>query len=296
MTAAKAGDPVLLSFSHCGKCDLCENGRPSYCVEFAENIAGADDVYEDIGGPEQGQFYGQSSFSSLSIVKEASVVNVKGLIKNDAELKLFAPLGCGLQTGAGAVTILGQATAADVVIVTGLGGAGLGCVMAAKLAGCKMVIGVDKVASRLSLAKSLGATEVIVRDVSVDAESFAKDLVKMTKQERVSLVIDTTGDPSVMTAGMASLGKRGKYIQVGVPPADFNMTLSMSHFFQNSNILMGCIMGDAVPREFIPKMIRWYRDGKFPLEKLITFMPVKEFSKALAGVQSGELIKPVLVW
>ena len=296
VTTAKAGDPVLLSFSHCGKCDLCKTGRPAYCLNFAENIAGATDVYEDIGGPEQGQFYGQSSFSSLSIVKEASVVNVRGLVKNDDELKLFAPLSCGLQTGAGAVMILGQATAADVLVVMGLGEVGLGCIMAAKIAGCKMVVGVDKVEGRMNLARSLGATEVIIRDISADAASFATDLLKVTNGERVSIVIDTTGDPSVMTAGMASLGKRGKYIQVGVPPADFNMTLAMSHFFHNSNILMGCIMGDAVPREFIPQMIEWHRDGKFPLEKLTTLMPVREFSKALAGLQSGELIKPVLVW
>ena len=108
VTAAKAGDLVLLLFSHCGNCDLCTAGYPSYCIDFAENIAGATDVYEDIGGPEQGQFYGQSSFSSLSTVKEACVVNVKGLIKNKDELKLFAPLGCGFQTGAGAITILGE--------------------------------------------------------------------------------------------------------------------------------------------------------------------------------------------
>ena len=80
MTIAKAGDPVLLSFAHCGECDFCTTGRPSYCVNFAENIAGPTDVFEDIAGPEQGQFYGQSSFSSLSVVRESSVVNVAGLV------------------------------------------------------------------------------------------------------------------------------------------------------------------------------------------------------------------------
>ena len=182
------------------------------------------------------------------------------------------------------------------MIVTGLGGVGLGCIMAAKIAGCKMIIGVDKIDSRLDLVKSLGATDVIIRDIPADTVAFATDLLEVTKGERVSLIIDTTGAPSVMTAGMASMGKRGKYIQVGVRPIEFNMTISMSQFFSNSNILMGCIMVDVVPRDFIPQMIQWYRDGNFPIEKLITFLPVKDFPKALAGVQSGELIKPVLVW
>ena len=54
--------------------------------------------------------------------------------------------------------------------------------------------------------------------------------------------------------------------------------------------------GDAVPRDFIPQMIQWYRDGKFPIEKLVTFLPVADFPTALKGVETGEMVKPVLVW
>lgn len=76
-----------------------------------------------------GQFFGQSSFANLSAVKEASIVNVKGLIKDEEELKLFAPMGCGFQTGAGTVTNLAKATSSDSVVVMGLGGVGLAAVM-----------------------------------------------------------------------------------------------------------------------------------------------------------------------
>ncbi len=158
------------------------------------------------------------------------------------------------------------------------------------------MIGVDTVPSRLEIAISLGATHVINTSDANTLVDLATSIADLTKGERVSMVIETTGDPAVMTAAMSCLGKRGKYVQVGVPPLDFNMTISMSTFFQNSNMLMGCIMGDAVPREFIPQMIEWYRDGKFPLEKLVTFMPVKDFQKALQGVETGDIIKPVLVW
>ena len=47
-----------------------------------------------------------------------------------------------------------------------------------------------------------------------------------------------------MTAGLSIIGKRGKYIQVGVPPPDFSMTISMTNFFHNSNMLLSCIMGE----------------------------------------------------
>jgi Zn-dependent alcohol dehydrogenase len=53
-------------------------------------------------------FFGQSSFSRLAIVKETGVVDVTGSVTKE-ELKLFAPMGCGFQTGAGTVSELAKA-------------------------------------------------------------------------------------------------------------------------------------------------------------------------------------------
>lgn len=124
------GDPVLLSFDHCTKCTQCRNGHPAYCATFNPlNVAGETTTFQDARGDVAGQFFGQSSFANLSAVKEASVVNVKGLIKGEDELKLFAPMGCGFQTGAGTVVNLAKATSEDTVVVMGLGGVGLAAVM-----------------------------------------------------------------------------------------------------------------------------------------------------------------------
>lgn len=296
VTSAKPGDPVLLSFSHCGACDFCKTGRPAYCIHYADNVAGPTDVFEDVAGPEQGQFFGQSSFSSLSIVKEASIINVKGLVKDDEDLKLFAPLSCGIQTGAGAVTILGQAGPTDIVVVTGLSCVGLTSIMAAKVAGCKMIIGVDKLASRLDLATSLGATHVLNTTSLHKDTDLTSSILALANHDPVSIVIETTTNPAIMTAGIKCLGRCGKYVQVGVPPADWDVAIHMTDFFANSNMLLSCKMGDAVPRDYIPEMIRWYREGVFPIEKLVTMMPVRDFARAQVGVETGNIIKPVLVW
>jgi Zn-dependent alcohol dehydrogenase len=53
-----------------------------------------------------GRFFGQSSFSNLSIISEGAVVNVSDLVHGEEQLKLMAPLGCGFQTGAGSLTNL----------------------------------------------------------------------------------------------------------------------------------------------------------------------------------------------
>jgi Zn-dependent alcohol dehydrogenase len=76
-----------------------------------------------------GSFFGQSSFSSYAIVKESSVVNVTGLVKDEEELKMFAPMGCGFQTGVGTVERLCGAGEEDAVVIMGLGGVGLSAIM-----------------------------------------------------------------------------------------------------------------------------------------------------------------------
>lgn len=127
------GDPVLLSFDSCTKCESCRAKRPAYCDTFAPmNLLGESDVFKDgkdgssaVGG----KFFGHSSFAKLSVVKETTVLPAKDLIRNEDDLKLFAPLGCGIQTGAGSILNLVKPGADDVVMVLGLGGVGLSAVM-----------------------------------------------------------------------------------------------------------------------------------------------------------------------
>ena len=45
------------------------------------------------------------------------------------DLKMFAPLGCGIQTGAGAILNIAQPGKQDRVMVMGLGGVGLSAIM-----------------------------------------------------------------------------------------------------------------------------------------------------------------------
>ena len=62
-------------------------------------------------------------------VKEVSVVKVTDLVENDEQLKVLAPFGCGIQTGSGTITELGNAQPADTVAILGLGAVGLAAIM-----------------------------------------------------------------------------------------------------------------------------------------------------------------------
>lgn len=124
---ASTGDPVLLSFQCCRTCRNCKASHPSFCDRFGElNYAGDASSYSTSESKElRGAFFGQSSFAQLAIVKESSVVNVSGSIQDEEELKIFAPMGCGFQTGMGTVDNVADAGENDTVVVLGLGGVGL---------------------------------------------------------------------------------------------------------------------------------------------------------------------------
>jgi Zn-dependent alcohol dehydrogenase len=141
VTGLSEGDPVLLSFYSCGECEQCAERHPAYCHEFAgENYIGRRGAVTS-ATPEEGEdsrkgreeiysrFFGQSSFSRYSIVDKACVVNAKHLVNSEEELSLFAPLGCGFQTGMGAIENIARPTECDVVVVLGLGSVGLAALM-----------------------------------------------------------------------------------------------------------------------------------------------------------------------
>ena len=59
---------------------------------------------------------------------------------------------------------------------------------------------------------------------------------------------------------------------------------------------MGAIEGNATPSKYVPQMVQWYREGKFPFDKLIKFLPAEEFERGLHEMHTGETVKPVLLW
>jgi len=132
VSKVQIGDPVLLSYAFCEGCKSCKNGTPGFCTHFDSlNFSGKKRYSSKEGGGEDvwGQFFGQSSFANWSVVRASSVLNAKDLVKNEEELKLFAPLGCGLQTGSGAVLNAADAKSGETMLVTGLGGVGCAAIM-----------------------------------------------------------------------------------------------------------------------------------------------------------------------
>ena len=251
------------------------------------------------GGSQQniyGKFFGQSSLSSWSIVNEQSVVNVSGLVRSKEELALLAPLGCGIQTGSGAVVHAADASAKDRIVVLGLGGVGLSALMGAKLRNCAIIIGVDRFDSRLQLARELGATHVINTGNMDDLGELTREVHRITGGLGSTITLDTTGFPTLIREGLNLTGFKGKMIQVGVAPATATLEIPIFPFMVTGMQYMGVVQGDVNPQRYIPQLIQWVQQGKMPLDKIVQFYPAAEFEKALQGMKSGDTIKPIIMW
>ncbi|TQS33836.1 hypothetical protein Golomagni_05806, partial [Golovinomyces magnicellulatus] len=293
ITKVAPGDKVLLSFASCGSCINCKDDHPSYCLSFVPmNFSGkrldGSGTHSNKSGDMYAHFFGQSSFSRLTIANESSVVKVAP----DTDLALFAPLGCGLQTGAGAVLNTLNVKPGTSLAVFGVGGVGMSAIMAAKIRKAKVIIAIDLQQSRLDLAKELGATHTLLGN---DPELVDK-IRKCTDTNGVNFAVDCSGAPPVVGFMVESLTIRGKAASVGAPSTEATASIKIFEHLTAGKEYVGCCEGDAIPAKMVEFLMSEHAKGNYPIEKLITYYPIKDFDKAVEDAHSGVTLKPVLKW
>jgi aryl-alcohol dehydrogenase len=276
----KPGDQVVLSYQSCGRCRKCRRGQPVHCERFWEANFGfarldRSNAYARSGV--RGHFFGQSSFATHTLATERNLVKVPG----ELPLELLAPLGCGFQTGAGTVFNSLKVRKGESVAVFGTGAVGLAAVMAARLAGAHPIIGVDLHQGRLDLALELGASQAI----NSRREEVAARIVELTGGG-VDYLLEITGDPEMYRIAVEVLNPGGTLALIATPGG--------ARSLPEGRKVIGIIQGDAVPQRFIPQMIKLYRAGQFPIDRLMRFYDFKEINQAIADARSGRIIKPVL--
>ncbi|KAK8068809.1 hypothetical protein PG994_005425 [Apiospora phragmitis] len=296
VTHVKPGDPVLLSFTYCGHCHVCKTGPASHCTSFFKiNFTGGP-VFTPQSQPSEalgGLFFGQSSFAQHTIASAKSVVNVGGLGLTRDDLKVLAPFGCGLLTGSGTVANVAKAGPDDAIAIMGLGGVGLAAAMAAKKAGCRQIIGVDRIPARLALAKTMGATHTIDTTTSgdlVEALRNAADGLGPT------VAIDASGHQPLVVAAIEATRYMGRIIQVGAGMPDAAVTLPMQTWMDSGKQYFGAVMARCNTAEYIPQMIQWWKDGEFPFETLVQSFSFDDWEGAIESMIKGTVVKPIMVW
>lgn len=293
VSTLKVGDHVVLSFDSCGHCRSCKHHNPGYCFEFfPRNMSGSrfgdgSKTLAHRGEPMNSVFFSQSSFATYAIAREANAVAVA----KDLPLELLGPLGCGIQTGAGAAVNSLAMSEGDTLAIFGGGAVGLSALLGARAVNAGAVVVVEPTAGRRQLALELGATHVIDPTTTTDVLGKIRELTG-----GVNFAFDTTGIPAVVGVAVETLLPGGTLGMVGGPPPDAMLPANMMSMLVRGVTVRYIIEGDSDPKTFIPKMLAWYREGKFPFDKMIRKFAFEDINQAAHAAEVGEVIKPVLTF
>ena len=290
VTKVAPGDHVVMTFNSCGHCPSCADAEPAYCYEFfprnffAVREDGSSGLSQN-GNLVHGNFFGQSSFASHALCHQRNVVKVP----RDVSLELLGPLACGIQTGAGAVLNALKVSAGKTFAVFGTGSVGLSAVMAAKVAGAKIIVAVDTNDERLAFARTVGATHTI----NPKQENAVEALMGISGAG-VDFSLDTTGLSGVIRDAVMSLANRGACGILGASPLGSEISLDEVHFMSGGRRLMGIVEGSSDPDTFIPKLVELYREGNFPFDRMVRFYAFDQINEAIHDSESGKTIKPII--
>ncbi|KAF4946368.1 hypothetical protein FSARC_14212 [Fusarium sarcochroum] len=246
----RVGDHVLLSFTVCGKCKQCVNGKPSFChIHSPVNVGsvrpsdGSTPARLEDGRTVRSQFFGQSSFSRMSVVAEKSVVKCP----YPQSLSYYAPLGCGFQTGAGTVLNVLKPGKTQTLAIFGMGSVGIAALMAASYLQTKQIVAIDVVDERLANAEEFGATQTL--NPKNHGKEGIEAKVKEITDDGVDFAIDCTGLVPVIESLFGCLAPGGTATTVGVPPPGSSVRIDSQAFLLENKRYIGVVEGGSHPQK-----------------------------------------------
>lgn len=286
----RAGDRVAMTFGSCGRCRHCHDAAPAYCehghhLQFGGTREDGSTTLSCAGERIHGSFFQQSSFATYALATERNVVRLPDLMP----IELAGPLGCGVQTGAGAVLNTLHAPAGSSLAVFGTGAVGLSAIMAARYANLGVIIAVDIDPGRLELARELGATHAIDAregDVAARIHGIARG--------GAMYAIETAGALASLEASIECLARRGVCALVTVPNLGAPVPFSLLPLLTGGRRLIAVLEGDSIPDLFIPRLAELHLAGKLPIDRLVRDYAFADVARAMHDAASGRAIKPVL--
>jgi aryl-alcohol dehydrogenase len=205
------------------------------------------------------------------------------------ELADLAPLGCSVQTGAGAILNVARPQPGSAVVVFGAGGVGLAAVMAAALTPAGHVVAIDVNPARLELAREVGATDV------VDASTGDPTEAVLDLTGGADYAVETSGRLAVLDGAIRALASGGTCVVIGAPPMGSTLSVDIPDLLGRGIRLIGTNQGDSNPRQFLPRLLELHRAGRLPFDRLVSRFPFDRINEAADRAADGTAIKPVLI-
>ncbi|MPS31007.1 MULTISPECIES: S-(hydroxymethyl)glutathione dehydrogenase/class III alcohol dehydrogenase [unclassified Salinivibrio] len=293
VTSVEVGDHVIpLYTAECGECKFCQSGKTNLCGAVRETqgkgLMPDGTSRFSINGETIFHYMGCSTFSEYTVLPEISLAKVS----KAAPLEEVCLLGCGVTTGMGAVMNTAKVEKGDTVAIFGLGGIGLSAIIGARMAGASRIIGIDINESKFTLAKQLGATDVI-NPQDYD-QPIQQVIVEMT-DGGVDYSFECIGNVDVMRQALECCHKGwGESVIIGVAGA--GQEISTRPFqLVTGRVWKGSAFGGVKGRSELPGIVERYLDGEFGLQEFISYtMGLDDVNRAFELMHEGKSIRSVI--
>jgi Zn-dependent alcohol dehydrogenase len=289
VTLAKPGDHVVVSLLRsCGHCFFCSTGTPHLCE--AKFALASESRLRNKEGRAIRQGIKVAGFAEYAIVDQSQVIRVP----DEMPLDQASLLACGVITGLGAVVNTAKVEPKSSVVVIGLGGVGLSAIQGAVLSGAYPVIALDLVESKLAVARSFGATHAVQATQKEVTEAMVKEL---TQGRGADYVFVTVGSTAALAQAFGLIRRQGTIVIVGIPEASARFPFAVSQCVWNEQRVIGSSMGSTRLRVDVPRLVMLYQNGRLKLEEMISARyPLEQINEAMAAVETGEVLRNVIVF
>ena len=158
----KPGDHVIPLYTpECRECEYCLNPKTNLCQAIrstqGQGLMPDGTSRFSLDGKPLAHYMGCSTFANFTVLPEIALAK----IREDAPFDKVCYIGCGVTTGIGAVVFTAKVEPGSTVVVFGLGGIGLNVIQGARMAGARMIVGVDLNPGREAMARSFGMTHFV---------------------------------------------------------------------------------------------------------------------------------------
>jgi S-(hydroxymethyl)glutathione dehydrogenase/alcohol dehydrogenase len=295
VTSVAPGDHVIPLYTpECGVCKSCRSGKTNLCTAIrttqGKGLMPDGTSRFSLKGKPIHHYMGCSTFSNHTVLPEIAVAK----IRKDAPFDKVCYIGCGVTTGIGAVINTAKVEPGSNVVVFGLGGIGLNVIQGARMAGAKMIVGVDINPARKPMAEKFGMTH-FVNPKEVEGD-LVQHLVALT-DGGADYSFECIGNVQVMRQALECC-HRGWGVSTIIGVAGAGQEISTRPFqLVTGRVWKGTAFGGAKGRSDVPKIVEWYMEKKINIDDLITHvLPLERINEGFDLMHRGESIRSVVVY
>jgi S-(hydroxymethyl)glutathione dehydrogenase/alcohol dehydrogenase len=295
VTSLSVGQPVALSWLvPCGTCRSCRSGRVWACLDSPSFRHRMPDGATVLAGSDHGDavlsYCGIGTMAEATVVPEAAAV----ALPDGVDPAVGALIGCCVTTGVGAVLKTAEVPRGSSVAVIGLGGVGLSCVMGAAIAGAARIVAIDRVATKLDTARSVGATDGLL--ATGDRDATIESLRELTGGGP-DYVFEAIGRVDTVELAIDSLPLGGTAVLVGLTPFAARASFGVYPLVDGSRRILGSNYGFADPATDFPRYAAMHLAGQLPVERLIDRrIGLDDLENAFDRLRAGDGLRQVVVF